>query len=378
MFGLAVIIAMLLDPAGGDVAQQSAGRCGERFGDSVFETSAAAGPVLVYGSGLVPELTDRFAADFAELAIPLQAEMGGLDDDVAVCIFADGIPLDGQALGWPEGQRLHAVAFGEERLVVLSSYMIRVVPDAGRAGLLHVAMWQVSGGSYPQPFGTDVAGWYRNRIGDQVEIVHRQFVRLNIGLSEPWPPFQWAVGRMVEPLLWNPEFGYGGNGDFTNYAVATAGNTVLSNPLGSNLDTLDAGWRQLLWEESDPIPGGSKGWVTGLVLIILAVVAGIAMAWWGHATRKRLERELREAVARERRTAMPVPELVAVRPSDPVGKGRGDAGIGGGVSSAVGRKPDHGNRAPSLGNRRAPADNVPPPGESGDDLFRHPGFDEQS
>jgi hypothetical protein len=333
---------------------------------------------MVHGSGIGSDLTTRYAADFERLVVLVQAEMGGLDDDVVVCIFADDIPLDAQALGWPEGQKLHAAAFGEDRLVVVSSYLIRYVPDAGRAGLLHVAMWQVSEGQYPEPFGDEVAGWYRNRLADRVEVVHSGLVRLNAGLSEPWPPGSgWDVGRMYGTLLWNPEFGYGGTGDFTNYAVATNGTGVLSNPSGYDLEALDAGWRQLLFDESPAIPGGSRGWITGLVLISIAVAAAVFMAWWGHATRKRVERQLREAVARERRSALPQLEPASVRPSVAVGERRGDPRVGGSGSGTVGAQDDRRDRSPSLREVGTAVDEVPPPDESGDDLFRHPGFDEQ-
>ena len=374
---LVFIAALLVGVVGPATAQAPGGRCTQRFGDSVFETSAAAGPVMVYGSGVAATLLDRFAADYAELAVPLQAEMGGLDDDVVVCIFDGDLPLDAQAMGWPEGQKLHAAAFGEDRMVVVSAYLIAVAQGAGRAGLLHVAMWQVSGGEYPQPFGDDVAGWYRNRIDDRVEPVHAQFVRANTGLSEPWPPFQWAAGRMVEPLLWNPEFGYGGNGDFTNFAVATAGTSILANPLGVDLATLDEGWRQGLFDESGSILGGSRGWITGLVLILAVLATGILMAWWGHVTRKRLERELREAVARERRRAVPPPVTGSVRPSGPVGERRGDARVGGGHSTTAVREHDRRDGSPPLREVGTAVDDVAPSAESGDDLFRHPGFHDE-
>ncbi|MFH1105142.1 MAG: hypothetical protein V1757_09430, partial [Actinomycetota bacterium] len=161
---LTLAAALVLGASASASGHAPGGRCAERFPDSVFDTSAAAGPVMVHGSGIGSDLTTRYAADFERLVVLVQAEMGGLDDDVVVCIFAEDIPLDAQALGWPEGQKLHAAAFGEDRLVVVSSYLIRYVPDAGRAGLLHVAMWQVSEGQYPEPFGDEVAGWYRNRL----------------------------------------------------------------------------------------------------------------------------------------------------------------------------------------------------------------------
>lgn len=354
-------------------AQQEVNRCAQRFPDSTFETSATAGTVAVHGSGLPETLLERYANDFTPLVEMVQEEMGGLDGDVAVCIFSDRIPLDAQALGWPEGQFLRAAAFGEERLVVLSSWLIGQVPDAGRNGLLHIAQYQISDGSYPEPFGNDVKGWYRNRIDNSVEIVHGFFVRQNIGLAEPWQPFPWTVGQMVDPLLWNPEFGYGGAGDFSNYAVTVGGTGLLADPFSFDLPQLDEAWRQSLFDESGSVPGGSKGWLVGLGVAAGLVLLGIAMAWWGRRQRKIMERKMRDLGWMN--PADEDADEALVRTSVAVGEGGRDPGVGRRRSDSRSVDGDDGDGSPSGSQRRSRSDRVTRRRKSGDDRFRHPGFD---
>lgn len=357
--------------AGPAAAQVDAGPCAARFPDSTFEVEAAAGPVAVYGSGVTQPLLDRYASDWKELVDVVQGEMGGLDG-ATVCVFDDQIPLDAQALGWAPGHFLRAIAFGEEQLVVVSSWLIAETPDAGRSGLLHVAQYQVSGGTYPEPFGNEVKGWYRNRIDRTVEVVHNAFVRQNTGLSEPWQPFPWTVGQMVDPLLWNPEFGYGGAGDFANYAVANGGDGVLRDPLNSDLTSLDERWRQSLFDESGAILGGSRGWILGLSMAIGIVLLGVVMALWNRRQKKILEERLRDLEWLERQVGEV--ERAAVRPSVAVGGGRRNSGIGSSPTDP-GFDGDDRDGPPSdssLGSRR---DRVSRRRKSGDDIFRHPGFD---
>ena len=372
-----VIVVALVAPLLGGVpalAQVDGGRCAERFPGAVFDTVADAGPVRVHGSGITQPLLDRYASDWGELIEMVQAEMGGLDGGVAACVFEDQIPLDAQALGWPDNHLLRAVAFGDERLVVVSSWLIGAALDAGRNGLLHVAQYQVSQGNYPEPFGNEVKGWYRNRVDRTVEVVHNSFVRQNSGLSEPWPPFPWTVGRMVDPLLWNPEFGYGGGGDFANYAITTTGNAVLSNPLESDLATVDEDWRQTLFDESGAVLGGSKGWMLGLFLAIGLVLLGVFTAWLARHQRLRIEAKMLDVEWLEQ-MSREAKEREVVRTSIALGGRSRDTRVRRRRSGSGGVNGNDGDRSPSGGAGRTRDDRMPRNSKSIDDRFQHPGFD---
>ena len=365
---------------GAPPASAQAEGCESRF-DAAFETSVEVGPVTVRGSGLNRELTERFADDFAPLIELLDEDLGTLDG-VEVCIFEDRIPVDAQALGWPEGQSLRAISFGEDRLVVLSSWLIGRVPDAGPAGLIHVALWQTSGGTYPQGFADDVMGWYRARLDGSLDAIHSVYLRYQIGLTEPWPPFPWTVSTIRDPILWNPEFPYGGAGDFTDFAVGQEGTALLSDPDPAEIARLDEGWRQALFDESGAIPGGSRGWITGVVLVGAILAAAVALAVGDRIYRKRAERRMREEALNPQRV-WPAEEIeedeeqeLLVRPSVGSRRRRGDSGVGGRQSRPRGVKGDDRDRAPSGREVGTDRDPVPPADESGHDLFRHPGLDD--
>ena len=219
LLAVSALFALGLAVPAPPAAAQGAVGCQGLFPDTEFDTRAEAGPVVVYGSGIHPDMTARFAGEYANVVAWVEADIASLAG-AEVCLFEDKIPLDAQALGWPEGVYLRAAAFGEQGLVALSALNVGVVGDAGKAGLIHIALWRASGGTYPQPFGDDVMGWYLGRDAGATEAIHSLYLRQQIGLREPWPPFPWTVSKISDPILWHPDFGRGGSGDFTAYVAA--------------------------------------------------------------------------------------------------------------------------------------------------------------
>jgi hypothetical protein len=353
-------------------AQEAVG-CEARFPDSAFGTSAAAGAVIVRGSGINAALTERIADDLRGTAEAVQDQIGGLGG-VEVCVFPDRLPLDASALGWPEGQSLRAAAFGVDGLVVLSSWLVGTVREAAIVGVVHVAEWRVSGGNYPEPFGSEVMGYYLGVANDTLVQVHNSYVRANIGQKEPWPPVPWAAGRMIDPLLWNPEYGHGGAGDFGSYANRVGGPDVFADPDPAVLAQLDESWRNDLFEESGAVRGGSKGWIGGLIALVVVVAAGGVMAYLNRLSKRRAEEALREAALQERH---PEPEVGPVTTSLASGVGRRDPRVRGGSPGAVGGDRDHGDRTPTRGPRGSAAHDVPPVPQSDHDAFRHPSLREE-
>jgi hypothetical protein len=356
--------ALLAAPAH---AQESLG-CQGRFPGSAFTTSSAAGPVTVRGSGINAALTERIADDLRSTAEAVQDEIGGLDG-VEVCVFPDRLPLDGSALGWPEGQSLRAAALGDDGLVVLSSWLVGTVSDAAIVGVVHVAEWRISEGSYPEPFGGEVMGYYLGVANDTLATIHNSYVRSNIGQQEPWPPIPWAAGRMVDPLVWNPEIGHGGAGDFASYVHRVGGPEVFADPDPALLAELDEAWRNDLFEESGAVRGGSKGWIGGLIALIVVLTAGGTLAYLNRLSKRRAEEALRHAAMQEHHAE---PDTGPVTTSVVSGVGRRDPRVRGGPPGAVRGDRDRGDRPPARGPRGSGAHDVPPAGQSDDDVFRHP------
>lgn len=375
--GLAPVLLVVGLVAPSASAQVDPGRCAELFPDTVFDHATSAGPIQIYGHEVPAGVLDRYGRDFAVLADWIVAEMGGLDEEVTICMFQDQLPLDAEALGWPRGQQLRALALGAEKMVVLSNWFPRHVPGAGYNGILHVAQYQVSGGAYPEPFGNEVRGWYRNRLDRSVEAVHNSAVRSSAGLAEPFPtnPGFWVSGQMRDPILWNPEFGWGGAGDFANFAFSVGGRELFADPVSGDLDTIDAAWKQALFDESGAIPGGSKGWLTGLGFSLAIIAIGIFMPWWNRRQKRRFEAQLRDLPWLEEQSRL-AREREAIRTSVATGPSGADPRVGGsGSGRAV--QGDHRDRPPTGRAGGAGGDGVAGSDQTGDDRFRHPGFDEE-
>ena len=363
---------VLLAPA---AAAQEAGGCAAVFPTSTFDTTAAAGPVVVRGAGLTVEMTERFAGDWTQVVEWLEADISPLDG-AEVCVFSDEMDLDAQALGWSPGLPLRAVAFGERGVVALSAWQTRYTADAGVVGLIHIALWRASGGSYPQPLGDDVIGWYLGRLSGTTGAIHNLYLRQQIGLREPWPPVPWSDSTLADPILWKPEYGYGGAGDFTDFVVGVKGSAYLAAPSLEELAGLDQEWRQALFDDSGATPGGSKGWIAGVIVAVVLLGAAIAFAWLGRRSRLRAEEALRQlAVAPAEPTgADPAAGGAAVRPSVGGRLSRGHPRVGGSGTGAVGRHGDDRDGAPA-GREGGPRhDRVAKKAKPGDEIFRHPGF----
>lgn len=365
-FGMVLAVLLVALPA---AAQEVGNGCASRFPDTAWGDALSSGSITVWpAAGIHPDLARRYAADFGALAALLEEELGPVPG-ITVCAFPGRIPWDAVELGWDEGKTLHTATFAAERVVVISAYLTNPSIDAGRNGILHTWLFNLTGGTYPEPLADEVKGWYRNRLERSVESVHLLFVRQNIGLVEPWPPFPWTIGRMVDPLLWNPEFSYGGAGDFANFVAATVGTGPLAAPRTDEIQALDAQWRQALFDESGSVLGGSKEWIVGLVGVIGIILLAVLMAYWTRRERRRIERELREAVQRERRE---VRDEGPVRPSNSAGRRGGDARVGRAAARTAVVDRNDGDRSPSGGKIGSRSDDVTAGAQSADDLFRHP------
>jgi hypothetical protein len=371
LFLTVLAAAATLSPA---ASSQEAGGCAAVFPATTFDTSASAGPVVVRGAGLNSEMTVRFAGELTQIVEWVEAEISSLAG-VEVCLFGDALDIDAEALGWYPGLLLRAAAFGEEGVVATSTWQPRYTTDAEVVGLVHIALWRASGGSYPQPFADDVIGWYLGRLAGSTGAIHNLYLRQQIGLREPWPPFPWSVSTLEDPILWKPEYGYGGAGDFAGFVVEAKGAGYLAAPDPEELVELDEGWRQALFDDSGAIPGGSKGWIVGVVVAALLLCAAIAFAWLGRVSRLRAEEALRRLTpAPAAPAAVTEAEGAAVRPSVGGGLGRRHSRVGGRNAGAVGGRGDDRNGAPAGGESGARRDRVAKTAKPGDEIFRHPGF----
>ncbi len=258
------------------------------FPDVEFEESLPAGPVTVHTSGIAAELASRLARDVAAPAELIDAELGGLEG-VEVCAFAGELPLDAQALGWPAGQRLRAIGFAHERVLVLSAWQVGLFADAAALGLAHQAEWAIGDGHYPDPLGGAVAQWYAARLDDRLARDHATMRYANLVRAVP-EEIPWTEGTIPERLLWNPEFQLSPIGDFVDHLVRTEGLGVLRNPDAAALRRAQESWQRGLLAEATGSETGTKGWIGGVIVVGLILTMGLALGVGGYVQHRRQRR----------------------------------------------------------------------------------------
>ncbi len=266
----------------------AANGCEAMFPEATFENSAPIGAATLHTSELADTVAARVADDLRRAAELIAGDLPGLAG-VEVCVFADELPLDAQALGWPEGQRLRAVSFGPERVVALSAWQLRLLADAGVLGLAHQAQWGVGDGHYPDPLGGAVAQWYAARLDDRLGRDHATMRYANLIRAIP-EDIPWTAEAIPERLLWNPEFQLSPIGDFVEFAVAAEGTGVLREPDAATWRRLQADWQRSLLVEATGSESGTRGWIGGVVVVSIIAVMGLALALGAFVQHRRRQR----------------------------------------------------------------------------------------
>ncbi len=276
--GVVTVLAVVGTSASAQETATEVG-CEGMFPDVEWTSVHAAFPVTIRAEGVTRGLADRYTNDLRAGIDLIQPELGGLDD-VEVCLFADELPLDSIALGWPVGQRLRAASFAPEGVVVLSAWNIGLVKPAGILGLAHQALWQRSDGTYPEPLGGAVAQWYVARVTNRLERYHSNMRFAN--LVEPFDPIPWTAGTVESLMLWNPEFQESAIGDFVDFAVQNNGIEVIRSPDATTLEVIQAEWQRRLLIEARGSDEPTRGWIFGAAIVAgsILLAAALAFASW--------------------------------------------------------------------------------------------------
>ncbi len=286
---LAAFVAVVATALAGATAPAAAAdRCAAMFAEADFAVPLLAGPVTVHATGVEAGLAARLAQDVAAPAGLIAGELGGLDG-VEVCVFAGELPLDAEALGWPVGQRLRAISFGPERVLVLSAWQVGLFADAAALGLAHQAEWAIGDGHYPDPLGGAVAQWYAARLDDRLPRDHSAMRYANLIRAIP-EQIPWTEGQIPERLLWNPEFQLSPIGDFIDHVVRTEGLGALRDPDAVVLGRAQETWQRRLLAEATGSETGTKGWIGGVIVVGLILTMGLALAIGGYLQHRRQRR----------------------------------------------------------------------------------------
>lgn len=294
VFGLASFVA----PA---QAAQAATPCDEHFPAQDWQLVQAGSGVTTFRAALDEDIAARFADD-AQATAELLAEDFGSFPPTTLCVFGSATALDGTELEeqglLPPGQRLHAAAFRADAILFVDAQQFRLVPDAIALGVAEIALWHASAGEgYPEPLAGAVAQWYVARQDPHQTEQNHATMRVFNFFNDPGgnaPPTQW-LATVQEPIsVWNPEFQASPISDFVESAVADNGVSILVDPDPDELAAADVAWRTGLREELLQGADRSREWVGGVLIAVLVVVAGIAMAWWGRRLNKRKQRPVGE------------------------------------------------------------------------------------
>ena len=297
-FLLGVVITGMLSLVAAPAMGQTTG-CAAVTPGVGYPIEVSAGPITVRAADITEPIAQRFADELAPIAFQLADDFGRLDG-VEVCLFEDELPLDSVGLGWPEGIRLRAAAFGPERALVLSTLAINSVQEAAILGTVHISLWISGDGSYPEPLAGTVAEWYRSAQVGGLKQDHDIMRFAN--LIDPIQPISWTEGAMVPLLLWDPQTQGSPIGDFIEFAVGAEGLGVIQQPDARQLAGLQARWTELLRDEATG-GGSTTGWIIGL----LAAVVGVGLAILFALVDIRKKREGRHDLAGEETTSVVAP-----------------------------------------------------------------------
>lgn len=291
----AALVALLTVALAGS-AHADEDRCTERFPETEWTAIDVDAPVTFATSGMAVETAARFAADVERISARVQSEIGGLEG-VAVCLTVPAVSLDVGDLV-VEGQRLHAAAFGEEKVFVLSAVEIRSIDDAIAFGLPHIALWEIAAqldypGGYPEPLGSTIAHWYLAREIDRAERYHGELV-VGLFLDDPNPErrtaddaTRWLGAPKEDPFLFDPQIVESPMGDFIEYAVNARGVEVLRDLRQETWGPLENEWRVTLRDELLAGRTGSYGAEWGAAIVVVFLVLTVLVAWGKRRQNKR-------------------------------------------------------------------------------------------
>ncbi|NND04027.1 MAG: hypothetical protein HKN91_14700 [Acidimicrobiia bacterium] len=280
---------------------QSETPCDEKFPEQDWQLVQAGSGVTTYRAALDEGIATRFGDNAQATADLLAGDLGSFQP-MTLCVFGSETALDGTELETagllPPGQRLHAAAFRDDALLFIDAQQFRLVGDAIALGVAEIALWHISGGEgYPEPLAGAVAQWYAARQDPQKAERNRSTMRVFSFFDDPTgtaPPAPWLDGVQDPIAVWNPEFQDSPVGDLVATAVAANGVEILIDPDPDEWAAADIAWRAGLREELLQGADRSREWVGGVMIAVLVVLAGIAMAWWGRRVNKRKQKPMGE------------------------------------------------------------------------------------
>ncbi|HHC07977.1 MAG TPA: hypothetical protein ENK55_04595 [Actinobacteria bacterium] len=320
---VSILVGIALVGATPPVGSVEPPACPERYPEARWERLPTSG-VEVWASGVPEGLAGRFDREIEEAGATIAAEIGPFA--AVVCIVDPTGGFDASRYETP-GRRFHAVRDLPAGVVTISDERVGQVGPAVAFALSQIALWQRSEGEgWPEPLAGAIGAWYRSRAEDRVELDHAVAMMANFFETEA--SIDWARSRQDPVVAWDPEavarprletcsirgctpatIGAWVPGDVVDFAVATEGAEVLTDPDPARWGRIEGAWRRALRDELRGSTTDSTGWRGGVLVVAGSLVAALAVAVAGYAAKRRRRRR--------RPTPPPIPGFFEeVQPTD--------------------------------------------------------------
>jgi hypothetical protein len=279
-----IILAVVAIPAAS--AQQS-GRCADAYPEAQWDRVTGAS-VAIYASAVPIEQQRRFAEEIDAAVAWIVDEMGPVDGTVCLVDEASQFDRERYLLG---SAQFHAAVVADDGIVAVStSEQLGRVGAAATFGLVHLRLWQESGGSgWPEPLATAIAHWYRTRLLDRLDLRHAEARVANFFTDTS--QVDWGGRVQQATLLWDPGRNDSAIGDLVAHAVAAEGTAVLLDADAARWAAREERWRIALRTELTGREGPTTTWISGVVLAIAVVLVAAGIAVLGFWSKRRILRK---------------------------------------------------------------------------------------
>ena len=290
---LGFVLVGLAVPAGA----RTTTRCASVFPEAVW-VAGDSSVVDVGFSSVAPGLADRFTSEIEATATPVTSEIGGLDS-VAVCVAGRDPAID-VAMYLEPTKRFHAILDHDQDVLVLSAESPGNIRKAAAFGIPQLALWNASGRTgWPEPIASAIGQWYRARVLDRMTqyrvlstgadfSVDRLTGESNFGLDfDTDARIEWVAGTQPAQRTWDPSRNDTPIGYFIEYTVANEGIEVLFDPDAGAWERREEAWRSSLVTDLTGRDDPTTGWVTGVSIAVLMLIASAALATGSFLTKRR-------------------------------------------------------------------------------------------
>lgn len=301
MFGRALLSSMVLVllvamPA----TAQDGGACAERFPEADWIRVEA--PVDVYAAGVPEGHAVRYSGEITGAVTQITSYYG--EFDATVCLFDRDSGLD--PTPYVSGSnRLHAMLFTDEALLVIATENVGLTGSAAAFGLAQVAMWQYSGGAgFPEPQASTISQFFRSEVRNREVMDHAEAKAANF--YGPEVVTVWSAGTQQTLMMWDPSLGrsaasLGPTGpaaaaaspasthtaDLVRYGMSEDGDEFLTVPDAAVWTDLEARWRNALTVELMGTDEPTTTWRAGLAIAIGVVTLAVVAATLGFISKRR-------------------------------------------------------------------------------------------